>query len=86
MAFVYILQTQNGQYYVGSTDNIERRLKQRYLKHTATTSRLGVEKVLLTQEYKTLAEARKVELKIKKLKRKDYIEKMVKAGYIKILP
>jgi putative endonuclease len=86
MAFVYILKTNNSHYYVGSTDDLERRLKQHKNKHTATTARLGVFELVLKQEYKTLDEARKVERKIKKLKRKDYIEKMIKEGYIKILP
>jgi len=42
--------------------------------------------IVLTQEYKTLECARKVERKLKKLKRKDYVEKMVKDGYIKMSP
>jgi putative endonuclease len=86
MAWVYILKTKNQQYYVGSTDNIERRLKQHAHGNTKTTKRLEIESLVLKQEYKTLAEARKVELKIKKLKRKDYIEKMLKDGYIKVKP
>ena len=86
MAWVYILRTRNGQYYVGSTDDIERRLKQHAQKHTATTARLKVDRVMLQQEYGTLAEARKVELKIKKLKRRDYIEKIIKDSYIKVRP
>lgn len=84
MAWVYILKTKNGQYYVGSTDDVVRRLKQHSQKHTATTARLKIEEIVLKQEYETLAKARTVERKIKKLKRKDYIEKMIKEGYIKI--
>ena len=40
--------------------------------------------IALKQEYESLDLARKIELKIKKLKRKDYIEKMIKDGYIRI--
>ena len=86
MAWVYILKTKNGQYYIGSTDDLERRLKQHNQNHTATTARLKIEKVLLKQEYETLVKARIVERKIKKLKRKDYIEKMIKDGYIRVQP
>jgi putative endonuclease len=86
MAWVYILKMANKQYYIGSTDNIDRRIKQHKAGTTKTTKRLEVVSVLLQQEYKTLEEARKVELKIKKLKRKDYIEKMLKDGYIKVKP
>lgn len=86
MAWVYILQTKNGQYYIGSTDDIERRLKQHLQHHTATTARLKVSALLLKQEYKTLQEARSVERKVKALKRKDYVEKMIKEGYIRVQP
>lgn len=86
MAWVYILRTKNNQFYVGSTDSIEKRFTQHTQKHTATTARLGVKGLLLKQEYQTLSDARSVERKIKNLKRKDYVEKMVKEGYIKIQP
>ena len=43
-------------------------------------------KIVLSQEYATLEEAWKVERRIKKLKRKDYIDKMVADGYVKIMP
>jgi predicted GIY-YIG superfamily endonuclease len=42
--------------------------------------------VALSQEYPTIEEARKIERKLKKLKRKDYISKIIKDGYIKIKP
>lgn len=86
MAWVYILQTKAGKYYVGSTTDIEERLKHHLGGYTPSTKKLGAERLLLKQEYKTLKEARAVEAKIKKLKRKDYIEKMVQDGYIKLTP
>jgi len=85
-AWVYIIQTKNGQYYLGSTDNLTRRLHNHIHKQTATTARLGVNKLVLKQEYQTLAEARTIERKLKKLKRRDYIEKIIKDGYIKVRP
>ena len=42
--------------------------------------------VVFYQEYENLKDARMVESRIKKLKRKDFIEKIVKEGYIKITP
>ena len=86
MAWVYILRMGNEQLYIGSTVNFEKRIKYHTLGHTATTRRLKVKEVALKQEFKTLAEARSVELKLKKLKRRDYIEKIVKEGYIKVQP
>ncbi|OGG79752.1 hypothetical protein A3A39_04485 [Candidatus Kaiserbacteria bacterium RIFCSPLOWO2_01_FULL_54_13] len=86
MAWVYILQTKNGQYYIGSTTDLERRIRQHMHGHTRTTNRLQLSAVALKQEYKTIEDARNVERKIKKMKRKDYIEKMIKDGYIKVAP
>jgi len=42
--------------------------------------------LVLVQEFATLAAARKVEKKIKDLKHKDYIEKMVVEGFIRMKP
>ncbi len=86
MAWVYILQTKSGRFYIGSTTDIERRFQQHLQNHTYSTIRLGPESILLKQEFKTLEEARAIENKLKKLKRKDYIEKIIKEGYIKITP
>ncbi len=86
MAWVYILSTVSGKFYVGSTENIEDRLKHHLRGSTPSTKRLGANALLLKQEYESIDEARSIELKIKKLKRRDYIEKMVKNGYITLTP
>ena len=52
--------------------------------HTQTTRNMNDFEIVLKQEYESLKLARKIELKIKKLKRKDYIEKMINDGYIRI--
>jgi putative endonuclease len=83
-AWVYILKSSSGKFYVGSTDNLERRLRQHTLGHTQTTHNMGSFILVLKQNYSSLEIARKIELKIKKLKRKDYIEKIVKEGYIRL--
>lgn len=71
---------------MGSTDNLERRLNQHKSGHTASTKRMGELKLVFSQKFDTLKEARGIEAKLKRLKRKDYIEKVIKDGYIKILP
>ena len=86
MAWVYILQTKSGKYYVGSTTNIKDRLEHHMGGYTPSTKSLGAEKLLFKQEYKTLLEARSIEKKVKNLKRKDYIEKILKDGYIRMTP
>lgn len=83
-AFVYILKDDKNKFYIGSTINIERRMKQHDVNHTQTTARMKNPKLVLKQEYGSLDIARNIERKIKNLKRKDYIERMVMDGYIKI--
>jgi len=43
-------------------------------------------RVVFSQQYPTIEEARKIEQRLKKLKRKDYITKIINDGYIKIKP
>lgn len=83
---VYILKGSSGRYYVGSTDNIQRRLGQHKRGHTSTTKRIGspIELVFL-QEFSTLDQARATEKRIKSWKRRDFIEKVIKDGRIKVI-
>lgn len=84
--YVYILEDERGTLYIGSTSDLERRLREHARKTTHTLKRLKFPKLVLSQAYPTLLEARHVELKLKKLKRKDYIKKIISDGYIKIKP
>ena len=82
--FVYILKNKQGRFYIGSTDNLARRLHQHEFGYTQTTRNMKEFKNILAQEFPSLGIAWKIERKIKKLKRKDYIEKMITDGYIRI--
>ncbi len=85
MAWVYILKSdQDGRFYIGSTSDLKRRIRQHQQGHTQTTNRMGTFHLVLSQEYRTLEIAREIERKIKRLKRKDYLEQMIKDGEIKI--
>jgi predicted GIY-YIG superfamily endonuclease len=53
---------------------------------TPSTKRPHVQSLALAREYETLQDARSVEIRIKKLKRHDYIVRMLKDGYIKVKP
>jgi predicted GIY-YIG superfamily endonuclease len=86
MPFVYILQNDEGKYYIGSTENIEKRLLHHFGGHTPSTKRLGNLRLVFSQEYKLLKDARSIEYKLKKLKRHDYIANIIKDGFIKIKP
>ncbi len=83
---VYILKSELGKYYIGSSNNLERRLKQHKDGFTHSTKRMGKMNLVFSQEYQSLEDARSIEFKLKKLKRKDFIEKIIEEGYIKIMP
>jgi len=82
--YVYILKDEGGKLYVGSTNDIKRRMSQHNIGHTQTTKNMKSLRLVLFQEYESLEVARKAERKIKKLKRRDYVERMISDGYIKI--
>jgi putative endonuclease len=87
MPYVYILQSQkDGRYYIGSTVDLNKRLKQHMGGFTPSTKRFGEIKLVFSQKYQTLKQARYIEFKLKKFKRKDFIEKIVADGFIKIRP
>lgn len=82
--FVYILKDKNGKFYIGSTSNLTRRLAQHKSGHTQTTRTMHSPRLVFSATYNSLKTARTMERKLKRLKRKDYIEKIVSDGYIKI--
>lgn len=85
MCFVYILKSlRDGRYYIGSTTNIEKRLKHHKGGFTPSTKRFGGVELVFQQKYESLKNARYIEKRLKKLKRKDYLEKIIKDGYIKL--
>ena len=84
MAYVYILQDeQSGQFYIGSTNDIQRRFKQHRDKKHHTSKRLHRPKLVFKQKFDNIQTARKIELRLKSYKRRDFIEKIVKDGIIK---
>ncbi|MDO8536970.1 MAG: GIY-YIG nuclease family protein [bacterium] len=87
MAIVYILESlRDGRFYIGSTENLSQRLRHHRGGFTHSTKRFGEVKVVFTQSFPSLAEARKIEMRLKKLKRKDYLRKIIKDGEIKMRP
>ncbi|MEK7116959.1 MAG: GIY-YIG nuclease family protein [Patescibacteria group bacterium] len=83
--YVYILKDDNGKFYIGSSKNTDERYKRHLSGFVFTTHRMKNPKIVLVQEYDSIEVAIKIERKLKKLKRKDYIEKIVKDGYIKVV-
>ncbi len=84
MNIVYILQSEkNGRYYIGSTNNMERRLLEHNSGKTKSLLYLRPMKLVFKKEYASLGDARKVEKNLKKLKNRDIIERIVADGEIK---
>lgn len=83
MAWVYILKDDSDHCYVGSTIDLDARIKHHKSGHSPATKHFSDPYLALSQEYDTLSEARKVENKLKSFKRRDYIEKIISDGYIK---
>lgn len=78
MSFVYILQSlKNGKYYIGSTHNLEQRIHDHSMGYSKSTKILLPVKLVFNQKFANISEARRVENWLKKLKRRDYIEKIV---------
>jgi len=69
MAWTYILRGGSGRHYIGSTTDLERRLKEHRRGHTHSTKRLGDNLVIVAAvEVATLGEARALEREMKRKK------------------
>ncbi|OGD62582.1 hypothetical protein A2160_06115 [Candidatus Beckwithbacteria bacterium RBG_13_42_9] len=78
MAALYILQLNNGKYYVGSTTDYQKRFIQHQSGLCRYTSKFLPLKLVFHQEYKTYKESRKAEIWLKKQKDKSFIERIIK--------
>jgi putative endonuclease len=78
MGIVYILQSLvNQRYYIGSTNDLTRRLREHEEGKTKSIRFIRPCKLVFSQEYATLIEARKIEYKLKKLKSRVIIERII---------
>ena len=78
MFYIFILKSfVNDSYYVGSCNNINKRLNSHNKGLVKSTKRYIPWKLLYKEEYKTLSKARKRETQIKSWKSKIAIEKLV---------
>ena len=83
--YVYILKSLvNERYYIGSTTNINSRFDKHQRGLVKSTKNLRPLKIELVQEYESITIAKQIEYRIKQLKRRDYLEKMIKSGHIKM--
>ncbi len=75
--WLYVLKSETGRYYIGSTNNKERRIRQHKSGHTRTTRVLKTNELIYTEEFDTIQEARNREKKLKSYKSKKYIEWLI---------
>jgi len=68
MYYVYIICSLSGRYYVGVTDDVARRVLQHNAGVSQWTARESGWRVVHTEEYPTLGDARRRELHIKRWK------------------
>jgi len=84
MPFVYILKSKkNNRYYVGSTNNLERRIAEHNSGRSKYTSLNVPYELRFSQIFDSISIARKVENWIKRQKDKDFLERVIKEGIIK---
>ena len=74
---VYILKSLAGRYYIGSTSDLARRLKQHKLGYTRTTRILKTNELVYEEDFETILQARIREKKLKSYKSKKYIEWLI---------
>ena len=82
---VYILQSEkNGRYYIGSTNDIERRLTEHNSGKTKSLQYLRPLKIVFQKAYSSQQLAVQMEQKLKKLKSRKIIEKIIQDQDIKM--
>ncbi|MBP6060596.1 MAG: GIY-YIG nuclease family protein [Candidatus Pacebacteria bacterium] len=78
---VYILKsTKNNRYYVGSTDNIERRVKEHNLGRVTSTKLMIPWELKAFIQCESVSKSRANEFRLKKYKRRDILEKVIIDG------
>jgi putative endonuclease len=81
MASLYILQSETtGLFYVGSTNELDRRLKEHARGHSLGTRARGPWKLVHHEEFGELAEARRREYEIKQWKSTRMIQALIKGS------
>lgn len=65
MYTVYVLKDDQGRFYKGYTNNLDRRIREHRSGHTKTTSRMKELSVFYTETYDKIEDARKRELYLK---------------------
>ncbi len=80
MAWVYILRGASGRHYIGSTENLDRRIAEHRRGSNHTTHRFGENiELLAAKDLSSMAEARKLEIALKRKKNLQLVILALKA-------
>ena len=80
MFFLYILKSQkNGKFYIGSTNDLVRRIAEHNRGQTKSTKRKGIWKIIYTEDYDTALGAKRRERLIKSYKGGNAFKKLLRA-------
>ena len=82
---LYILLCSNNRYYIGSTNNLERRLREHKGKRVIATKNLLPLELVFFHKCANLKQARVLEHRLKNKKSKDIINRIIKDGFIKFI-
>ena len=81
MFFTYILKSQkSNRFYIGHTENIERRLLRHNKGQVTATRNKGPWNLVYFEIFETKPEANRHEFEIKSMKSRFYIEKLITSG------
>jgi len=85
MAFLYILQSLiNHKYYIGSTVNIKRRIEEHNRGQTKSTRFSKPYKLVFTQQFDSINQAKKIEYKLKRFKNRKIIDKIIQDQNVRL--
>jgi putative endonuclease len=83
MYTAYVLQSsKNNKYYIGSTDNIDKRVIKHNKGYSRYTKGKGPFNLVYKENFQTRSEAKKREYHLKSLKSRIAIENLIKQGAI----
>ena len=83
MYAVYIIKSlKSGSFYIGSTQNLVKRLKQHNANRTRSLKNRGPFELVYSEEFDNLTDARKRELQIKSYKGGLAFKKLIKLGAV----
>jgi putative endonuclease len=81
MAFVYILQSETTKrFYIGSTDDLERRLSEHLRGHSPATRGRGPWRLVYKEQFDSVIEARRREYEIKQWKSAKLIQALIRSS------